>query len=133
MTDVHRADFLAGLRVLELGDGVAGAAAASVLWSLGAEVVALIDPASVHRRGRPRVGPNGDGASLLSVVLDRGKRVVAGERGTDLAALVADGLDGAPFDVVIVDRVLGAQARSSRSPTSRRTRRSSRRTTRARG
>ena len=46
------ADFLAGVRVLELGDGVAGASATSILWSLGAAVTAVVDPASPHRRGQ---------------------------------------------------------------------------------
>ena len=36
-------DFLAGLRVLELGDGVAGASATGILAALGAEVTAVVD------------------------------------------------------------------------------------------
>ena len=55
MSDARRADFLAGLRVLEIGDGVAGASATSLLWALGAEVTAVVDPDSVHRRGRPNI------------------------------------------------------------------------------
>ena len=46
--------FLEGLRVLELGDGVAGASAAGLLAGLGAEVTSVIDAGSAHRRGRPR-------------------------------------------------------------------------------
>jgi crotonobetainyl-CoA:carnitine CoA-transferase CaiB-like acyl-CoA transferase len=94
-----RARFLAGIRVLELGDGVAGAAAASILWSLGADVTAVVRSDSPHRRGRPRLDRHGTPASLLSLSLDRGKRLV--------------GQDDAPnpsaFDVVVVDRVLGAR------------------------
>ena len=85
-TAEHRAEFLAGVRVLELGDGVAGAAAASLLWSLGAEVIAVTDPSSPHRRGRPRVVRDGDEVALLSIVLDRGKRLVAGGSRTEIPA-----------------------------------------------
>ncbi len=92
--------FLAGIRVLELGDGVAGSAAGGVLRLFGAEVTALVDPASTHRAGEPSV----DGQSLLSVVLDRGKQLRAAPEVevTTLEALVA------AVDVVVVDRVAGA-------------------------
>ncbi len=103
MTEVRRADFLAGLRVLELGDGVAGASATSILWSLGAEVVAVVDPTSVHRRGRPSATVDGSEVSLLAVTLDRGKRLVSVDEGASLEEALADG-----YDVVIVDRVLGS-------------------------
>jgi crotonobetainyl-CoA:carnitine CoA-transferase CaiB-like acyl-CoA transferase len=83
------ADFLAGVRVLELGDGVAGSSATSILWSLGAEVTAVVDPTSPHRRGRPQL----DGVSLLARSLDRGKQL-------------EDSADPARFDVVVADRVL---------------------------
>ena len=96
--------FLAGLRVLELGDGIAGASAASLLMTLGAEVTTVTDPASPHRHGRPEHS----GHSLLAVVLDRGKRLipVAGLDVGGVAALLAAG----PFDVVIADRVAGPGA-----------------------
>jgi crotonobetainyl-CoA:carnitine CoA-transferase CaiB-like acyl-CoA transferase len=91
--------FLADVRVLEVGDGVAGAAGAGVLQLLGADVTAVVDVASVHRQGSPSV----DGQSLLSVVLDRGKqlRPVAELDLAGLERLTAD------FDVVLVDRVAG--------------------------
>ena len=98
------AEFLAGLRVLELGDGLAGAAATNVLRLFGAEVTSLVDARSVHRAGRPAaVGDDGP-QSLLSIVLDRGKQLQPAAD-IDIAALdeLADG-----FDVVIVDRVGGA-------------------------
>jgi crotonobetainyl-CoA:carnitine CoA-transferase CaiB-like acyl-CoA transferase len=95
-----RLDLLAGLRVLELGDGVAGAAAGSALWALGAEVTAATDPGAPHRRGRPAVG----GASLLSLVLDRGKRLEPARSVVDLEALLDE-----EFDVVVFDRVGGAR------------------------
>lgn len=87
-----RLDLLAGVRVLELGDGVAGASSTSILRSLGAEVTAVVDPTSAHRRGRPR-GP--DGTSLLSTILDRGKRLVPEAE-----------IDGG-YDLVVADRVAG--------------------------
>lgn len=94
--------FLAGLRVLELGDGIAGASATSILMALGAEVTTVTDPASPHRRGRPAQ----DGRSLLSVILDRGKRLVPAA-GLDVSG-VAGLLTGAPpFDLVVTDRVAG--------------------------
>jgi len=93
--------FLTGLRILELGDGIAGASATSLLMALGAEVTAVTNPASPHRSGRPASG----GQSLLSVILDRGKRLVpaAGLTADGVAALLAAG----PFDVVVTDRVAG--------------------------
>jgi crotonobetainyl-CoA:carnitine CoA-transferase CaiB-like acyl-CoA transferase len=93
-----RADFLAGVRVLELGDGVAGAAATSILWALGAEVTAVVDPDSPHRRGRPHVDRAGGSASLLSLSLDRGKELVGLEDRVP---------DPSAFHVVVVDLVGG--------------------------
>jgi crotonobetainyl-CoA:carnitine CoA-transferase CaiB-like acyl-CoA transferase len=92
-------ELLRGLRVLELGDGVAGASCGSILWSLGADVTTGIGPASAHRRGRPRAGD----VSLLALVLDRGKRTVPVGSFEDVEALLAD-----PYDVVVFDRVGGA-------------------------
>ncbi len=96
-------DFLHGLRVLELGDGVAGASATGLLAALGADVTALVDPGSPHRRGRPTVASGDDGTSLLGAVLDRGKRLVAA---SDLATVVR--VLAEPVDLVIFDRVGGA-------------------------
>jgi crotonobetainyl-CoA:carnitine CoA-transferase CaiB-like acyl-CoA transferase len=107
LTDqTRRVDFLAGLRVLELGDGVAGAAATSILRALGATVTAATDYTSPHRRGRPRITDNG---SLLALLLDRGKRIVTVSDRQQLDELIARGADGVPFDVVVFDRVLGAR------------------------
>ena len=104
MTERHRVDFLSGVRVLEFGDGVAGAAATSILWTLGAEVTAVVDASSPHRAARPRV-PGGDGRrSLLSIGLDRGKQLEHVRDAGDLDELVGTG-----FDIVMVDRVLGAR------------------------
>jgi crotonobetainyl-CoA:carnitine CoA-transferase CaiB-like acyl-CoA transferase len=110
VTGAHRADFLAGVRVLELGDGVAGSAATNVLWALGAEITVVIDPASPHRRGRPHLERDGRRTSLLSIVLDRGKRLLTLENCAELEGMLAHGdTDGAAFDVVVVDRLGGAR------------------------
>jgi crotonobetainyl-CoA:carnitine CoA-transferase CaiB-like acyl-CoA transferase len=105
VTDGHHVgkqlELLAGLRVLELGDGVAGASCSSILWSLGADVTTAVDPASAHRRGRPRVGD----VSLLSLVLDRGKRTVPVASLDEIETLLAD-----TYDVVVFDRVGGARS-----------------------
>lgn len=97
----NRAGFLSGVRVLEFGDGVAGAAASSILWSLGADVTAVIDASSPHRWARPRVVRDGAEISLLSVVLDRGKRLVT--------EFDPPAFDPTGFDVVVFDRVLGVR------------------------
>ena len=103
----RRADFLAGVRVLELGDGVAGSAATSILWSLGAEVTAVVDRTSPHRRTRPLVPLPGGDASLLSISLDRGKQVRGLRDLTQLGELLRVGGGGAGFGVVVVDRIGG--------------------------
>ena len=94
-------DFLAGLRVLEVGDGVAGASATGILAALGAEVTTIVDPTSAHRQGRPQVVQGESLSSLLAVSLDRGKRALE-VADVDLSALLAQS-----FDVVVVDRVGG--------------------------
>jgi crotonobetainyl-CoA:carnitine CoA-transferase CaiB-like acyl-CoA transferase len=96
---VERVDFLAGVRVLELGDGVAGAAATSTLWSLGADVTTVVDPASPHRRSRPSVARGDEQVGLLSLVLDRGKETAALEGRAQLERALPG------FDLVVVDRV----------------------------
>ena len=88
--------FLEGLRVLELGDGVAGASAAGLLAGLGAEVTSVIDTGSAHRRGRPAIA---SGGALLGACLDRGKELRVGDHPLVLELL------GMSFDLVIVDRV----------------------------
>lgn len=94
-------DFLAGLRVLELGDGVAGASATGLLAAFGAEVTAVVDPTSPHRHGCPRVDPTTSGSALLGVCLDRGKTLIP-VPDAELSGLLAQA-----YDVVLVDRVGG--------------------------
>jgi crotonobetainyl-CoA:carnitine CoA-transferase CaiB-like acyl-CoA transferase len=108
LSGADRPNFLRGLRVLELGDGPAVASATSQLRALGAEVVAAVDPGSWHRRARPSVVVGDRSVSLLSLALDRGKVLVALEGLDDLEALLDRGAtDGAPFDLVVVDRIGG--------------------------
>lgn len=94
------AGYLAGLQVLELGDGVAGSAATAVLASFGAAVTKVADPAALHRQSRPRT-PGRDRA-LAAAVLDREKTVLGPEQ--------VPALPSPAYDVVVVDRVGGAAA-----------------------
>jgi crotonobetainyl-CoA:carnitine CoA-transferase CaiB-like acyl-CoA transferase len=91
--------FLGGTTVLELGDGVAGGAAGSVLASLGAEVTTVVRPGASLHRLRPAApaasgAPGAPGESMLAVMLRAGKRTLAADASVD-----PDG-----FDVVIDDR-----------------------------
>lgn len=91
---------LAGLTVLELGDGVAGAAAADILAALGAEVTTATSADSILRALNPHV----NGVSVLSAVLDSRKHVAGQLAGADLAERLG------AADVVICDRVHRAAA-----------------------
>lgn len=89
---------LRDVRILELGDGVAGAAAAAQLARLGAAVTTLADPASPMRRTSPLVGapPDGD-QSIVATLFDLDKTITTDAGRVDLGA----------FDVVVCDRVSG--------------------------
>jgi crotonobetainyl-CoA:carnitine CoA-transferase CaiB-like acyl-CoA transferase len=100
VADARGVDFLAGLRVLELGDGVSGAAGTSILAALGADVTAVVDPASTHRHGRPAVA---DGESFLAISLDRRKRTLRLDELDEVDEL----LTAESFDLVVIDRVQG--------------------------
>ena len=105
--------FLRDLSILELGDGVAGAAAAAILASFGASVSTVVRPDAPHRRFRPRArGQDGTDASLLSLLLDRGKHVIELTEHSPAVVekLVGDGdpSGSKPFDLVIADRVAGS-------------------------
>ena len=86
---------LRGLRVLELGDGVAGAAAGSVLASYGADVTTVRESSTRHGTAPRAIDDDGAERSLLSILLDVGKTVVADTGNTAFGS----------FDVVICDRV----------------------------
>ena len=86
---------LTGLRVLEIGDGVAGAAAGSVLASYGADVTTERGSSSRHDAAPLALDDDGAVRSVLSMLLDIGKTVVR-EPGTAVFE---------SFDLVICDRV----------------------------
>lgn len=110
--EVH---LLAGVSVLEIGDGVAGGCAGSILASLGASVTSIVDDGAIHRRGRPRLrGPEpGPTTALLAVTLDAAKRTMrwSAEENRSLAGLSAvvrrwyDSRDRTGGSLVICDRV----------------------------
>ena len=93
---------LAGLTVLELGDNVAGAAAAATLASFGASVTKVAEadsPIHAHQPGRRSGGPTS--GSLMAALLDDAK---------ELADAAAIGPTIGEFDVVIADRTIGGSA-----------------------
>jgi crotonobetainyl-CoA:carnitine CoA-transferase CaiB-like acyl-CoA transferase len=96
----HGWEPLAGLTVLELGDGVAGASATDVLAALGAAVTTVAASDSVLRALRPQL----DGSSVLSAVLDSRKQVATGMASDRLLREIA------LADVVVCDRVHRAAA-----------------------
>lgn len=87
--------FLRGVRVLQLGDGIAGSAAAALLASLGAEATKVVGADAPHRAG-PVIGTPDGPVAAVDLILDRGKRIV--QPPTDLSALVDE------HDIVIVDQ-----------------------------
>jgi crotonobetainyl-CoA:carnitine CoA-transferase CaiB-like acyl-CoA transferase len=88
----HQPGPLAGLTVLELGDGVAGAAAADILTALGAAVTTVTAADSLLRALQPQAG----GTSVLAAVLDARKHAVRVAEGAGLPVAA---------DIVICDRV----------------------------
>jgi crotonobetainyl-CoA:carnitine CoA-transferase CaiB-like acyl-CoA transferase len=94
---------LEGLRIVELGSGIATAYAARLLGDLGADVV-KVEPAGGDplRSSEPRLG---DGTSLLFELCNWGKRSVAGDAGELLAAADAviatpEGLPAPPAELL---------------------------------
>jgi crotonobetainyl-CoA:carnitine CoA-transferase CaiB-like acyl-CoA transferase len=87
--------FLDGITVLELGDGVAGAAATSVLRSYGADVTTVLLSQAVSHRLEPLVTLGDDTDSTLSLLLRSGKHIVADGPGPDPGT----------FDIVVFDRI----------------------------
>ena len=102
---MSQAGFLTGLRVMELGDGIAGAGATSLLAALGAEVTTVVDSASRHRRSRPTVSVSGAPVSLISVILDRGKHLVFDGTLDHVESMLQDAERG--YNLVVCDRVGG--------------------------
>jgi crotonobetainyl-CoA:carnitine CoA-transferase CaiB-like acyl-CoA transferase len=104
--------FLAGVAVLEIGDGIAGATASALLSSLGASVTTIADPESPHRRSRPALpaGPR----SVLSLLLDADKRLLElpVTSSGDLAAVIDNWhrqvSAAGEIPLVVADRVSGS-------------------------
>jgi crotonobetainyl-CoA:carnitine CoA-transferase CaiB-like acyl-CoA transferase len=90
---------LGDLRVLELGDGVAGASCGAALAGLGARVHKLVHRSRPIEQHEPaiRVGPSGE-VSLISLLLDREKRIETAPDRLDAALLGG-------FDLVVCDRI----------------------------
>ena len=87
--------FLDGITVLELGDGLAGAAATSVLRSYGADVTTVLLSQAVSHRLEPSVTIGDDSDSVLSLLLRSGKHIVA----------EVPVPDPGTFDIVVFDRI----------------------------
>ncbi len=86
--------FLSGVRVLQLGDGIAGSAAAALLASLGAAAAKVAGASASGRMGPVITTPAGPVAAV-DLTLNRGKRTV--QPPTDLSTLIDE------YDIVIVD------------------------------
>ncbi|WP_232320961.1 CoA transferase [Mycobacterium shimoidei] len=94
-------DFLAGVAVLQLGDGIAGSAAAALLASLGADVT-RIPGENAHRVGPQLAGPHGPVAAI-DFVLDYRKRILdstddPARHARDADIVVVDGAAAPPVD-----------------------------------
>lgn len=94
-------DVLAGVAVLQVGDGVAGSAAAALLASLGADV-ARIPGENAHRVGPQLAGPEGPVAAV-DFVLDRRKRILdpaadPAQHARDADIVIVDGTAAPPVD-----------------------------------
>lgn len=85
---------LAGVRILELGDGIAGSVAAATMAELGATVFKAVGSDRRHATHTPRVGAHS--ISAITATLDRAKTLVNLDQTEELAA-------GA--DIVLVDMV----------------------------
>jgi crotonobetainyl-CoA:carnitine CoA-transferase CaiB-like acyl-CoA transferase len=93
MSKEEASEFLRGLTVLELGDGIAGGAAGSVLSSLGAEVTTVRrDGAAIH--GLRPSAPGGRGESMLAALAAADKRVLP----------IGTEVDARSFQIVLDDR-----------------------------
>jgi crotonobetainyl-CoA:carnitine CoA-transferase CaiB-like acyl-CoA transferase len=103
--------FLAGLAVLEIGDGIAGATAGALLAALGAAVTTIADPESPHRRSRPTLPAV---RSVLSVLLDADKELLELPVTSpgDLAATIDNWhrqvIAAGAVPLVVADRVSGS-------------------------
>ncbi len=121
ITDSRPPEFLAGLRVLEAGDSIAGSAAAALLAFLGAEVTRL-QPARPLRAG-PVVDTASGPAAAVDLVLDRLKQPAAPGKvpnHADFDIVFTDGPDSKvePIDGVVLVSIspFGADGPHSHRP-----------------
>jgi crotonobetainyl-CoA:carnitine CoA-transferase CaiB-like acyl-CoA transferase len=91
--------FLEGVKVLEIGDGIAGGAATAVLAAYGADVTAVLSPDATVHRVEPLIEVNGQTDSFLSLLLRIDKEVVGHHSQPDPRE----------FDIVVVDRIEPSQ------------------------
>src|SRR6185437_12087844 len=89
--------FLSGISVLQLGDGIAGSAAAALLASLGAEVTRASDGGVINRFG-PAITTASGVVAAVDLTLDRSKRIL--QSSTEPTTLIAG------HDIVIADHEL---------------------------
>lgn len=95
MNDADRSSFLAGVTILELGDGIAGSAAAALLASLGADVIKVPHEDSKLHRAGPTIYAVAGPMPAVDLTLDRHKRIL--DSPSEAAALITNA------DIVIVD------------------------------
>ncbi|MEB4212138.1 CoA transferase [Mycobacterium sp. 94-17] len=86
--------FLTGVRVLQLGDGIAGGAATALLVSLGADATRVLERNAIAKFGPTITTPAGPVAAV-DLTLDRAKRVI--EQSADLATFIDE------YDIVVID------------------------------
>jgi crotonobetainyl-CoA:carnitine CoA-transferase CaiB-like acyl-CoA transferase len=102
-------EFLTGVSVLEMGDGVAGAAAASFLGGLGASVTKIVNTRAPYRRcGLHFARPDEKLEAVLPLVLDAGKTIAAtfdGAPPMETGQRDFFGRSSPSYDIVICDRV----------------------------
>ncbi|WP_159228465.1 CoA transferase [Mycolicibacterium vanbaalenii] len=109
--------FLTGVRVRQLGDGVAGAAAAALLARLGAEVTSTVTDARSHRAGPWLHTPDGPVAAVDLVL----RRWTQGpdNRDADADIVIVDGVEAptaTPGAVVVGIRPFGLDGPDSHLP-----------------
>ena len=92
-----RSLFLAGVKVLELGSGITGSAAAALLASLGADVDKLPHGDSECHRAGPSIPTPAGPLPAIDLTLDRDKRIL--DSTSEVTGLLTDA------DIVVVDGI----------------------------
>ncbi|MCF6391256.1 CoA transferase [Mycobacterium sp. MBM] len=122
MTDVApHSGFLAGVRVLDVGNGVAGSSAAALLASLGADVMRA--PRTAQHRCGPVIESTAGPQPAVDLVLDRQKHVATAQtlpNLDDIDIVIADGTESTPEPtksvVLVVISPFGADGPHSHRP-----------------